>query len=362
MCSLRPQCLDEIICDKSVVSTIRDFLHNDEMQLLIYGSTGSGKSMILEILVKEYSDKFHFVNGNEISSVRMEEIKKGLSSVFEVKDYFTGEAYLGKTPIILYDNIENSNVVKTFYKKPYKVKIIATSSLCEFRSQKANIKKHLFIERPKTEELIKHVNLEPNCKDIEMAKILVENNFNDIRGIFEDLKILSQVTKRCVHPLRNPTDDIITTLLRVQNDQLNTKIINQWHVNYLAGDRYNLKFYLFENYINFNKDLNNLSDISDLFCLWDNNNDFLDPEYLIITCIIETLYKFEKKLSNKGRVSKLVSSKNQSIINSNRMKSSRSKFLTRNCPLEEMYLVSRIKASTVDKNVKWMNNQFKLAS
>lgn len=128
--------------------------------------------------------------------------------------------------------------------------------------------------------------------------------------------------------------------------------------HHLETDRYNLKFYLFENYPSLVTDLYRTAES---FSAADTEVSEVTPSGLF-TCmgVMTPLVELKHKISKRGRVSKLVSRKNQAVINHNRIQKTRSMFSPRgSCGLLDTYLVSSMYPNSKDKNIIWMNKQFK---
>jgi len=83
-------------------------------------------------------------------------------------------------------------------------------------------------------------------------------------------------------------------------------------------------------------------------------------EFFTAVGVLAPLVQLTHKVNKRGRVSKLVSRKNQSVINRNRLRTTRLKYSpSGSCGFLDTYLISKIHASSEDKNVIWMNKQFK---
>lgn len=352
--SLRPTKLSEILGNRAAVDLVREAVTSPEPvdDLLLYGSSSTGKTLMLTILQTEFSETVHFIDGREIGATKMENIKKGLESPYNVSDFFRGVPQKNKKVIIICDDIEDAGLSKLFFKKPRAVQFIGTTSAQSFRSFKASFKTKVLLVRPTTTSLVGLVSTLRGWTR-PAAKMAIDKNVNDIRGLLQECSVCDS------NPLRDPREDTVSCLMRTQADVRKNGGVTEWNYRQLESDRYNLKFHLFENYPDMTTNIEGVSEsfsASDRDCLEHN-----DSGYFTALGVVVPLVQLTHKVNKRGRVSKLVSRKNQSIINRNRVRACRALYSpTGTCSLGETYLISKIKAVEADKNVIWMNKQFEI--
>ena len=350
--ALRPSKLSEFLENTNAIDVVtKAILEDSPDDILLYGESSSGKTCFLELLKRAYADKVYFVS-RDVCADKLENIRRGEESPYSVHDFFTSTIDPTKKIVLLCDDIETLGLSKQFFKKPRAVLLIATANLQSYRSWKTNFRTCVQLVRPTQEVLLPLVACEKACTEATARK-LIEENRCDIRGILKSLHISS---KEYVLT-RDPTEDIVTRLMRAQSDYHRGANV-QDICHHLEPDRFNLKFYLFENYPSLVTDMDRTAET---FSAADTEASEHTTSGLF-TCmgVLTPIVQLKRKINNRGRVSKLVSRKNQAVINHNRIHKTRTRYSPYGSfDLVDTYLVSSIYRSSKDKNIIWMNKQFK---
>jgi len=351
--------LDDFLENKAEIEQLEDIISSGKItSCLVYGSTGCGKSTLIGMLKKKFSDTIHAVDCEKLAISQLEEIKNGNHTPYTIEDYFSGNIH--KRPVIFIDDIENMSISKTFFKNT-KVLTIATADMTSFRQQKERFSILIKIEKPSFKSFGKIIKEKyPEIPDSINCKDLCSFQMNDIRGMLQQLDIGGDLNPKCKDNtlLRDPCEDTIAILNRALTTYNNIGKFNTTNVNSLEGDKYNCLFLLYENYLNWVKEDEYLNAVEffssmDIKGLDYSENDFITHHTTM--GIISKLNKIHKRF----RPSKLISRKNQTVINKNRTTYSKRKFLPY-CEHQDLYLVCKILKTDTDKNLIWLRKQFKL--
>lgn len=352
--ALRPSKLGDFLENTKAVEVVTKAIESVHLvdDVLLYGESSSGKTCLLNLLKTMYADKVYFVESGDISTEKLENIRKGLETPYNVHDFFIRKIDPTKKIVLLCDDIDTISLTKNFFKKPRVVLMIATVNVQSYRSWKANFKTCLLLTRPDTKVLLPLVARDKGYTQVAARK-LIEENRCDIRGILKSVHISSK------EPLitRDPTEDTVNRLMRAQSDYRRNANVEDI-CRQLENDRYNLKFHLFENYPSL---VTNLARTAETFSASDTEVNECTPSGLFTSMgVLTPLVELKHKISRRGRVSKLVSRKNQAVINRNRIRKTRNTYSPYgSTDLLDTYLVSKMYPHSKDKNIIWMNKQFK---
>ena len=293
--------------------------------LLVCGSHGCGKSLIISIILNEYN--YEIINLNTLDL--RDKIDTDLMSKFEMNYKIEGE----KKPVLLIDELESVitlndkngvfNIIKeNNYKRWMPIIIITNNQHNKQLSEAKKISNEIKIFSPSQKEIVKWVNEiclnEKISMNLPIINRFVEYCQNDMRKILiqlDELKI-NYNTKTISMEILNSFMDIMKEKdLDFDLYKATSKILTDYKGIELCLDLYEtekvlIPLMIFENYHKFTKNnqyakiLNNLSigDILENYIHGEQNWDLLELHGIISCCIPSYLIN---KFSNGIKYSKL---------------------------------------------------------
>lgn len=350
--------LDDFYDNKPQIAQLKELIRSERtVSCLIYGETGCGKSTMLRLLQEEFQSTRYAVVCDGQSMSKIEDIKNGLDTPYTVEDYFKG--CVSKRPVMYVDNVDSWGFSKGFFKKPH-VLVIATTDLECFRQQKDRFSVVIKLDKPSFRNFSSFLNgvMDQKIKSKETREICA-NHSSDIRGLLQQMSLDGEVTvdKSERGMLRDPSLDTISCLEKVLSIYKSTGKFNSVCCNMVESDKYNSLFLLYENYLSWIPKDDTFVEIPDIFSSFDIQGiDYSSDDFLTHGTTLSALAKCSK-ISRKYRPSKLISRKNQTVINSNRFNVARRKYLPSGCKTD-LYYIARIYGDT-DKNLIWINKMYK---
>jgi hypothetical protein len=214
------------------------------------------------------------------------------------------------------------------------------------------------------EYLIEYIKSEYKFSSSGIQKIILQNNY-DIRAIDNQFKFSNKhevIINNDYKWIRDPYFDIEQTIYKIYEEYKINKKITLICQRLIEQDKYNNIYFIYENYIQWTnkKEVDKRHIISEILSICDLHMNLKEynTEYMTSICI--GIYIYMDKMSKKNRPSKVISRKNQTIIHNNRFKKFKNNNNYRNYDNVELYLISKIHNDSKDKEIIWLNKQFKL--
>ena len=331
--------------------------------ILIYGPTGSGKTTLIRLLMEKYKHDLHPINVKDFDYTRIMNIKKGIECQWNVEDYMNG--LTDKKPIIIWDDIDISKkFTSLFYKPLNKVPCISIINISTFRQWKVHCSNQVEIVKPKMEYLIEYIKSEYKINTLSIQKIILQNNY-DIRAIDNQFKFSNKVEliiNKDYKWIRDPYFDIEQTIYKIYEEYKKTKKLTITCQRLIEQDKYNNIYFIYENYIQWanKKEIDKRHIISEILSICDLHMNLKEYNTEYMSSISIGIFIFLDKMLKKNRPSKVISRKNQTIIHHNRFKKFKINNNYRNYDNVELYLISKIHNDSNNKEIIWLNKQFKI--
>ena len=361
----KPDKIDDFVGNKSELETTKSWILNHDSQekmAIMYAPSGVGKSLLLELIQKKYSDTMNIVTTKDKSMDEISSILKGdhQPTILEVFN----DVIAKKNKLILIDDIdlkiqsekEFMNIVSECVKKN-NVRVFCTASSAMIRKlNKIKNIKNIIFNRVNQDDLKNFVNkivrLERKRTPHDFCEHTFKQSNGDVRATIKNLEITLVKNTRNIVMDRDQeilTPDLVSELIG------NTYKTFEDKYRMSQCDTFSLIYSLHQNYPQAVCSLEQMSDIANDFSLMDslrNNisidtisiNDCAHGVSVPVTRLTSSFY--EQKIKPKKTIVispyKIISSSNQRIISKNKVENA-CKVLTLNFGINNPEVLEAIK-------------------
>lgn len=378
----KPSNLDGFIGNKEEILNVRKWLdESNNSILLVFGPCGVGKSLLLELLEKEYDYSYSRIP----SESSPEEVLKYIEGKHEynIIDSFKNVKRPQRLGWFLDDlgcytsyRLLLENIQKSLYKTGYKVLAMCDLRLMKKFTKISNINTIKFsrVCKEDLKELVKKVCLKERKRvPKDFNDTIFKGSNGDVRGTLQSLELsLRQYqTKPNGLELLDMTRDQYYFIHDAINSVLNPETHFNARIRLSETDTYSMAYSLHENYPSFfsqsETNWNELCNVIESFSIMDAmSSELCDTAAAEITCgvaIPGTILSHHDK-PDEFRNYKIISNSNQSIISKNKIDTAKIKISPigwGTAPPHEFLDIAKLYLAKKENvsDLRWFSTRFK---
>jgi replication-associated recombination protein RarA len=219
----RPNNIDELVLDENIKKIIRTFINQDSIRILFNGNSGTGKSTLIKLIVKEYYKDIDNYTTNVMIINDFEEKKDEYYNEGVLNFCKNRSSFFNKKKMIIIDNFEtlpiHYQLLFKYYMETFE-NIHFLLSSTDLYKLVDGVKSILFIIKleyfdysGKINEIIEKEDIKISGEAKEKMIQLSKNNFKGVLNNLEKYKLINDETKEINDIDYNIFDDYFNELM-----------------------------------------------------------------------------------------------------------------------------------------------------